>query len=235
MITGLLLALALTAQATEPPFYTREVKSLLDVGALNQNSRALADAVRRIETQGAACSVDGTCAATTGGTGASLTADQTFSGANTFAGTFLATGLVKISTGFVINFASSLGYTTTQTSYLAAVTGSTGTFTVVGTTVACSFTGHAGNASANMMGATIGMDSNNAIIPGTSSTIGVAGAYQWNTNSPGNLSFHRTFQVTPGQHSFYLLLRTISGTLTFPTTTGISSVAQWECKEMIYR
>lgn len=46
-MTGLLLALAIPASASEVPFYNREVKDLRDVGALNENSRSLADGIKK--------------------------------------------------------------------------------------------------------------------------------------------------------------------------------------------
>lgn len=96
MITWFLLALAISTHAAEPPFYTREVKDLRDVGALNENSRALADGIRKSDltnggivdgdlTPDRLCFPDGTCqTAASGG----LASTQTWSGANTFTSSF---------------------------------------------------------------------------------------------------------------------------------------------------
>lgn len=70
MIIGILLALAFSVQAGEVPFYTREIKDLRDVGALNENSRSLADGIRKTDltnggtVNGSLCFADGTCQTT---------------------------------------------------------------------------------------------------------------------------------------------------------------------------
>ena len=93
MIAGLLLALAIPASASEVPFFTREVKDLRDVGALNENSRALSDGIRRSDLTNGGIN-DGTLPTipaikfsdgTTQTTAVGLASTQTFSGANTFA------------------------------------------------------------------------------------------------------------------------------------------------------
>lgn len=65
MSLGLLLALALSAFAAEPPFQMMGVEGQRDIGGFNQNDRALSDAVRRTDlTNGGSVSgslaVDGT-------------------------------------------------------------------------------------------------------------------------------------------------------------------------------
>lgn len=48
-LPALVLLLAFQARAADPPTYLREVKGPLDVGGLNENSRALADGIRRAD------------------------------------------------------------------------------------------------------------------------------------------------------------------------------------------
>ena len=176
--------------------------------------------------------------------GAVLASTQTFSGSNTFGGSgittttvqgaFLATGPVRISTGSIVYFNAS-AFTTTNTSFLpsSAVTGSTISFTVQGTTVACWVVGNSGNASLsnNIMG--IGVDGKINSIPGTSSTIGVI---EGQTFSGGNqinpTSFPPIeFQVTKGAHAFFLGLWTTAGTAVFPYASH--SIGQFGCREVM--
>jgi hypothetical protein len=157
----------------------------------------------------------------------------------TFAGALGATGQVHLSTGSTVFFASSLGFTSSQTSFTpsASVTGSTVSFVVQGTTVACWL---AGTISANSSGAvqvSIGVDGAVNKIPGTSSSVAITEINVTGNGIVENVSFPPVeFQVSAGaSHSFWLGIWSAGATtVTFPET-NMRSIAQFGCREVLSR
>lgn len=118
-------------------------------------------------------------------------------------------------------------YSTTQTSFIQAVTGSTITLSVTGNKVACWLQGDAySNTTAQNFGFTVLVDGGFA--SGYNSTTAMASSP--GGSSPKNSSFIREIDVTPGTHSFALsVINTGSQTTTFPHT---NTRAQFGCREV---
>lgn len=139
------------------------------------------------------------------------------------------------STGSVVNFASTLGFTSAQTSFTnaASVTGSTIAFVVTGTTVACWTAGRVLPSAGDIVTIGIGVDSSVTKIPGTSATVGIGTGYAAGANIRTGIQSYIEFQVTAGaQHVFWLGLWSGGATLTFP---DVGSIAQFGCREVISR
>jgi hypothetical protein len=158
--------------------------------------------------------------------GVAANSTTTWTGSNTF------TGAVHISTGFTINFAYNLGYTTTQSSLLLAVTGSTGSFVVQGTTVACWFAGDIQDSLLNQrVFMSAGVDGGPPA--GTTVAHGFIADDAPDAGSDFNMSFNREFQVTAGvSHTFYFVIAANGGTVTLGEGGANSSVSQFGCREV---
>lgn len=101
MILALLMALASCAGAVsspDAPFFVRELKDQQDVGAINQNFRALSDYVRNIDTSS--------------GSGGDVTkaGNNAFTGNNTHAGTEVFNSTVTVGNAAALNSSQVLDY-----------------------------------------------------------------------------------------------------------------------------
>lgn len=148
-------------------------------------------------------------------------------------------GVVK-SSGSTVYFSSSFNFNSSQTSFndTAVVTGSTISFTVQGTTVACWLVGTAKNSLVNqliIMG--VAVDGNRSAISGTSSTVGEVAVFDGIATAYVNVSFGPIeFQVTGGgtSHSFFLGLWTDGGTAQFmPSSDGAHAIGAFTCREVL--
>jgi hypothetical protein len=218
--------------AQDTPYFPRDTKADQDLGGLNQNFRDLSDRgkdnVGGADVPGNKCwGTDALCY-----DDALSTAKVGPNGLRFDDGTSQTTAFnVSASTGFAITFSATLGFTSAQTSFTpsSVVTGSKGTFTVIGTTVNCTLSGSVSNGGGTWVYVGIGVDGAVNNVPGTSTTIGLSNQYPATNGAGYPITFDYSFQVTPGQHSFYIGIWTNSGTNTFPAASG--SVAQFKCKE----
>lgn len=191
--------------------------SIVTVG---QNALTLANAAITISSQ---TSITGLL---------SVSSATTFTSSVTVTNTVYEPGHVRVSTGSTVFFPSTLGFSMGQTSFnsAAVVTGSTVSFNVQGSTVACFFSGAVGSsAQSGVYQLGVGVDGVVTKLPGTSATVGVTQCQSGTGTASCNESFYIEFQVASGQHNFYLGAWAASGTGTLPSTT---SIAQFGCREV---
>jgi len=203
MMNGILLLLALQASAVEPPFYNREVKDLRDVGALNENSRALAGGIRKIDLtnggtiNGSLCFADGTCQTTA--PAASVTVVSSF--------TYPATSITATNTSW--------------SGCLAAV--STLTMTTVGNKVRITYSGDLENDSASQVQSIIVLQ-DGAFFDGQSATVGFIRSQDNNpVGASQNGGFVHVTQNAPvaGTHSWCMGMITDGSTARLNCNTRI--------------
>lgn len=182
---------------------------------------------------GDASHLSGVSAAFNGGT---VSGQTTFQSSVTVQSSATFQGQVHISSGFVVNFSPTLGFTTTASNLGLAVTGSSGSFTVQLTSVTCSLTGSVSNSGTTVnMYASACIDGSCLVVPNESLIGGFVTAWAPQVaTAPVPITFVQTIQVTPGVHKVYLSIATGGNTTTFPAASA-SSTAQFKCEEDIFQ
>lgn len=226
---AIVAVLAIPAASADPPFFVRDIDDARDVGAVNENFRAVADAARRaqdgVDTMKADLRDD----------------DNTWSGTNTLSSTLTVNGQAIFTSsltvrGLIFGNVSASTSTTgipeatfTNTTFDRCVTGSTVTMTTTGRPVVVWFTGST-SINAAVTGAVSFMQ-DGAFVSPLSSSIGVLGVGT-SVDTEVNASFHfLVSSIAAGSHSWCLAVKTPSGTLTVKNDTlRINQFGAYEMK-----
>lgn len=219
--TALLVFLAVPAFSTEVPYYLQTLKDESDVGAINDNFRATADAVRKEDL-------------TAGGT---ITGTLTFSGAGS--GIIWGDGRTSTTTAssssvIVTTFSYPNG-TFTQSSLISCLANSTATVTTGNNRVLINFAGAVSlNSDGVWVYASVLIDGAHMAGYGPSTPINAITLSGGGLNPQANLSFSILSDVlSAASHTFCMVFATNAGnTIVLPSAQGLTTRAKMSIVEL---